>query len=185
MRKGLLLFVSHGILNSVGKCYASDLGIENYPWGDEGFINRQKHILNSFRENIFVDVNDGSLYENYLSGTMYMRNMDGQVFEVSANFRDPEILETTSGVKTVTDVDALNNDLEGECDDFRTIEYGIYDYEWCHRKDIHQERRDQGGELDSRWNLGTYDRSLVVREGGNSSNTSATIVEVCCMITKS
>lgn len=148
-----------------------------YPWGKGSLADRQEDILDALRENTFLDVKEEILPSQLANGTMYLRNLEGQTHEIKTqdyNHQQGKRIE----IPVITDANAVSKALEGVC---AVLPIQYWNYEWCHRKEIRQVHIEvQNGKITRSpdWSLGSYERSIVVRERGDSTNTSAAIVKV-------
>jgi hypothetical protein len=85
------------------------------------------------------------------------------------------------------DVDHFHSMLGNVCETYWT---DWWTYEWCHRDVVHQFHITLFGDdkkpagrgtrmvVDPNWSLGTFSRTLVVREGGDPHDKSAQILKV-------
>lgn len=189
----LVLILCASLFNQYG---ANTNKNDMYPWGASKFEDRQEDILESFRQNMVLELKREIIPKHlldYISNNdtensptptkLTMRNLEGFEF-----FVEPErkSLSTPAPTPTVVLNDGITNrrllskSMKGVCA-FYNKEY--WSFEWCHRKEVRQAHIEfVGGKVirDPDWSLGSYQTSSVEREGGNHRNRSAPIIRVCC-----
>lgn len=124
-----------------------------------------------------------------------LHKADSEMAEVAKAKADEDAARASPYPPELVDPDALSATLAHLC---LVHPAQWWNYEWCHRKSVSQfhiaGHEDVGYQSvavgsnpawkrDPDYSLGTYTRSLVVREGGDSGNTSARILKIVDMYT--
>lgn len=154
-----------------------DPRIRYFPWGEKSFQEHQDDILDGFREDMFLDFKEDTLPKEFLSFEMHVKNLEGLIFSMEKDRKG--LTKVKSSWSPIIDVHVINALLDGVCGMFH-VQYWVY--EWCHMNEIrqfHMEIVNGAVGRNPDWSLGSFQRSIVVRERGDFANFSAAIVKVC------
>lgn len=114
-----------------------------YPWGKSSLEDRQEDLLDSFRNNMILELKrevleavsskgaDGKLI--YPISTL--KNLEGKIFLVNVTDANAITDPSFAKYKPFTSKRLLSKVLKGACA-FYNLDY--WSFEWCHRKDVRQ-----------------------------------------------
>jgi hypothetical protein len=140
--------------------------------------DRQNDLLDSMRESLSLSIKDELLpKELFLNGSIEMKNIEGQKFSLYIQSKREK--KKHRGLPyPILDESIIDDHLRGQCSIHAS---NYWDFEWCHRSEIRQFHRDfvKGQYIrNPDWSLGVYERTAVIRERGDFTNVSASIVKV-------
>lgn len=180
------------VLNAI---IASSVPFLSYPWkkGSQA-MDRNEDILDDLRSSMTYQINGDISPQAIINnspelGKVYLHNFEGHRFAAQIQDNATEEISPISSLLPenhdinmidLTDEQTITNHLKKLCY-YYTEEY--WNYELCIRNEIRQFHWEHGPNGDHAirspdWSLGTYQRSLYVRERGEVGNLSANILKV-------